>query len=159
MVTITGGGFSNISGQISPNPSLDDNDSKFLDFDMDGDLDMYLLTNRLHGSEESRFITPEIIRNFCIAGQPEEVVEMLQGLAAEGLDAIKAAATENELDGVLVCACSERANTDEFLSLGFSTAGMYRVPFREHCTWSHEAGDEGQEYLILSSRDLLAIVG
>jgi quinone-modifying oxidoreductase subunit QmoB len=67
--------------------------------------------------------------------------------AREGLDAIKAAATESELDGILVCACSERTKTEEFLSLGYSTAGMYRVPFREHCTWSHEAGDEDTQML------------
>ena len=34
------GSFTNISNQISPNPSLDDNDSKFLDYDYDGDLDL-----------------------------------------------------------------------------------------------------------------------
>ena len=33
------GAFTNVSSQISPNPSLDDNDSKFFDFDNDGDLD------------------------------------------------------------------------------------------------------------------------
>src|SRR5690606_11021579 len=27
--------------------------------------------------DEARFVTPEIIRNFCIAGQPEEIVEQL----------------------------------------------------------------------------------
>jgi quinone-modifying oxidoreductase, subunit QmoB len=46
-----------------------------------------------------------------------------------------------------VCACSERVKTEEFLSLGYSTAGMYRVPFREHCTWSHPAGDEDTQAL------------
>ncbi len=34
------GNYANISGQISPNPSLDDNDSKFFDYDNDGDLDL-----------------------------------------------------------------------------------------------------------------------
>lgn len=34
------GGFTNISSQISPNPTLDDNDSKFFDYDNDGDLDL-----------------------------------------------------------------------------------------------------------------------
>jgi 5,10-methylenetetrahydromethanopterin reductase len=38
--------------------------------------------------EEARFVTPEIIRNFCIAGRPAEVVEQLQALAVEGLDEI-----------------------------------------------------------------------
>jgi hypothetical protein len=31
--------YTNISGEISPNSSIDDNDSKFLDYDNDGDLD------------------------------------------------------------------------------------------------------------------------
>ncbi len=39
-------------------------------------------------ADEARFVTPEIIRNFCLAGHPEEVVEQLQSLAAEGLDEI-----------------------------------------------------------------------
>ena len=38
--------------------------------------------------EEARFITPEIIRNFCIAGQPDEIVERLKSLETEGLDGI-----------------------------------------------------------------------
>ena len=38
--------------------------------------------------DEARFITPEIIRNFCIAGQPDEIIERLRGLEAQGLDAI-----------------------------------------------------------------------
>jgi 5,10-methylenetetrahydromethanopterin reductase len=38
--------------------------------------------------EEAHFITPEIIRNFCIAGQPEEIVERLRELEAQGLDGI-----------------------------------------------------------------------
>lgn len=37
---------------------------------------------------EVRFITPEIIGNFCIAGHPSEVVDQLRDLAAEGLDEI-----------------------------------------------------------------------
>ena len=36
------GAFANISGQISPNQSLDDNDSKFFDYDNDGDLDLII---------------------------------------------------------------------------------------------------------------------
>jgi len=38
--------------------------------------------------DEARFITPEIIRNFCIAGHPEEIVEQLRGLEKQGLDAV-----------------------------------------------------------------------
>ncbi|MCA9291455.1 MAG: VCBS repeat-containing protein [Phycisphaerales bacterium] len=36
------GSFTNVSSQISPNPNQDDNDSKFLDIDDDGDLDMLI---------------------------------------------------------------------------------------------------------------------
>ncbi len=38
--------------------------------------------------DEARFITPEIIRNFCIAGQPEDIVEQLRELERQGLNAI-----------------------------------------------------------------------
>lgn len=37
---------------------------------------------------EARFITPEIIRNFSIAGQPEEIVERLRELEKDGLHGI-----------------------------------------------------------------------
>ena len=38
--------------------------------------------------EEARFVTPELIKAFCIAGEPDDIVEQLQALEAEGLDAI-----------------------------------------------------------------------
>ncbi|MFO0784615.1 MAG: FG-GAP-like repeat-containing protein [Phycisphaerales bacterium] len=38
----TGTTWTNISANISPNPSVDDNDSRFLDFDNDGDLDLIM---------------------------------------------------------------------------------------------------------------------
>ena len=38
--------------------------------------------------EEARFITPEMIRNFCIAGHPEEIVDQLHGLEKQGLNAV-----------------------------------------------------------------------
>jgi 5,10-methylenetetrahydromethanopterin reductase len=38
--------------------------------------------------DEARFITPEIIRNFCIAGHPEEIVVQLRDLEQQGLDGI-----------------------------------------------------------------------
>ncbi len=38
--------------------------------------------------EEARFITPEMIKTFTIAGQPEEMVEQLRSLERQGLDAI-----------------------------------------------------------------------
>ena len=39
-------------------------------------------------AEEARFITPEIIKTFCIAGQPEEMIEQLTELEAQGLTGI-----------------------------------------------------------------------
>ncbi len=65
----------------------------------------------------------------------------------EGLEAIKKCASGNELNGILVAACTERAKTSEFASLGFDSSGMYRLAFREHCTWSHPAGDEDTQML------------
>ncbi|MFY0611842.1 MAG: LLM class flavin-dependent oxidoreductase [Hyphomicrobiaceae bacterium] len=37
---------------------------------------------------EARFITPEMIKKYCIAGQPEEIVDQLRGLEAQGLNGI-----------------------------------------------------------------------
>ncbi|MGK0170452.1 MAG: 5,10-methylenetetrahydromethanopterin reductase [Gammaproteobacteria bacterium] len=37
---------------------------------------------------EAKFLTPEIIRTFCIAGQAEEIVEQLTALEAQGLTGI-----------------------------------------------------------------------
>ncbi len=38
----TGTAWTNISTSITPNPAIDDNDSRFFDIDMDGDLDMVI---------------------------------------------------------------------------------------------------------------------
>ena len=38
--------------------------------------------------EEARFITPDIIKAFTIAGQPDEMVEQLKTLEKQGLDAV-----------------------------------------------------------------------
>jgi len=38
--------------------------------------------------DEERFITPEIIRNFCLAGQPHEIIERLHELEGEGLHGV-----------------------------------------------------------------------
>lgn len=46
--------------------------------------------------EEARFVTPDMIKAFCIAGQPEEIVEQLRELEKQGLDAISFITTEDE---------------------------------------------------------------
>ena len=63
--------------------------------DFHGKRDAARAHQKLHAShysyldpEEARFVTPEMIRNFCIAGQPEEIVEQLRDLEGQGLDAI-----------------------------------------------------------------------
>lgn len=38
--------------------------------------------------EEARFVTPEMIEVFCIAGHPEELIDRIRGLEAQGLDAL-----------------------------------------------------------------------
>jgi 5,10-methylenetetrahydromethanopterin reductase len=38
--------------------------------------------------DEARFVSPEIIRAFCIAGEAEEIVEQLEALEAQGLTGI-----------------------------------------------------------------------
>jgi 5,10-methylenetetrahydromethanopterin reductase len=38
--------------------------------------------------DEARFVTPEMIRTFCIAGQPDEIIERLKDLESQGLNAI-----------------------------------------------------------------------
>ncbi len=50
---------------------------------------------RAHGThygsldpDEARFVTPEMIRTFCIAGQPGDIVEQLTDLRGQGLDGI-----------------------------------------------------------------------
>jgi quinone-modifying oxidoreductase subunit QmoB len=62
--------------------------------------------------------------------------------AAEGLEAIKSSVSENELDGILVAACSERVKTEEFASLTADGPVIFRSAIRDHCTWSHEKGHE-----------------
>ena len=39
-------------------------------------------------SEEARFVTPDLIRAFCIAGQPDDIIEQLESLEREGLNGI-----------------------------------------------------------------------
>lgn len=37
---------------------------------------------------EARFVTPEMIKRFCIAGHPEEIVEQIRGLEKQGLNGL-----------------------------------------------------------------------
>ena len=60
----------------------------------------------------------------------------------EGLQAVRDSVAENELNGILVAACSERAKTAEFAALADDGPAMFRVAIRDHCTWSHEPGHE-----------------
>ena len=62
--------------------------------------------------------------------------------APEGLEAIRGSVADNGLNGILVAACSERAKTQEFAALTEGGPSMFRAALREHCTWSHEAGNE-----------------
>lgn len=39
-------------------------------------------------ADEARFVTPEMIRTFCVAGHASEVIEQLRDLESEGLDGI-----------------------------------------------------------------------
>lgn len=46
--------------------------------------------------QEARFVTPELIKAFCIAGQPEEIAEQLRALEKQGLNAISFIAPEDQ---------------------------------------------------------------
>lgn len=66
---------------------------EYMDFHLSRDeATRHLALHQSHYSyldpDEARFITPEIIRNFCIAGHPEEIVEQLRGLESQGLNGI-----------------------------------------------------------------------
>jgi quinone-modifying oxidoreductase subunit QmoB len=68
----------------------------------------------------------------------------------EGLAAVRAAVEEENLDGVLVAACSSRAKIDEFRLGG--NALVERASLREMVVWSHPAGEEDTQML---AEDLL----
>lgn len=71
------GAYTDISANISPNPTVDDNDSKFLDYDNDGDLD--LIVARLGG-------TAERIYNNNGVGVFTEVTGLITALSDSTLD-------------------------------------------------------------------------
>lgn len=55
------GSFTNCSSQITPNPNIDDNDSKFFDYNNDGDLDLIVgslgPTERIYSNNGAGFFT------------------------------------------------------------------------------------------------------
>ena len=63
----------------------------------------------------------------------------------EGLEAIKNTVTENELDGILVAACSDRAKTTEFKALTIDGPSMFRIALREHCAWPLKNAEEDED--------------
>ena len=65
--------------------------------------------------------------------------------APEGLEAIKSAIAENELNGILVAACSERAKTKEFNALTVDGPSMFRVALREHCAWPLKNAEDDED--------------
>ncbi|MCZ6612706.1 MAG: FG-GAP-like repeat-containing protein, partial [Planctomycetota bacterium] len=94
------GSFTNVSGQISPNTSLDDNDSKFFDYDNDGDLD--LIIARL-GSGGERIYNNDGHGNFT------QVAGVIQIISDSSLDLMVADLTnDGRLD--IVTAQGESGN-------------------------------------------------
>jgi len=73
------GGYTNVSAQIVPNPNVDDNDSKFYDYDMDGDLDLFVA--RLGGSAER-------IYNNNGSGLFTEVTGLITSVSDSSLDIV-----------------------------------------------------------------------
>jgi quinone-modifying oxidoreductase subunit QmoB len=73
---------------------------------------------------------------------------------AEGLEAIKAAISENDLDGILVAACSERVKTSEFNSLTVDGPAMFRTAIREYCAWPLKEAEEDEDK-TLCAKDMV----
>jgi len=65
----------------------------------------------------------------------------------EGIKAIRDAAAEHSLDGVLIAACSERSKREAFKGFEADDKGLYRVSLREQVAWSHPAGEEDTRML------------
>ena len=69
-----------------------------------------------------------------------------------GIKAVRDAAAEHSLDGVLIAACSERSKREAFRGFEGDDKGLYRVSLREQVAWSHPAGEEDTRML---AEDLL----
>lgn len=80
------GTWTNVSSQISPNPNVDDNDSKFFDYDNDGDLD--LIVARIGG-------TPERIYNNDGNGNFTQVNGLISNVIDSTMDIMVADLTGN----------------------------------------------------------------
>jgi quinone-modifying oxidoreductase subunit QmoB len=63
----------------------------------------------------------------------------------EGLEALETAVKDENLDGVVIAACSSRAKIDEFRLDG--KIAVERVSLREMVTWSHPKGEEDTQML------------
>jgi quinone-modifying oxidoreductase subunit QmoB len=70
--------------------------------------------------------------------------------APEGLEAIKSTVAENELDGILVAACTERVKTKEFNALTADGPSMFRMAVREHCAWPLKNAEEKEDTTMLA---------
>ncbi|RYD03788.1 hypothetical protein N752_17010 [Desulforamulus aquiferis] len=64
--------------------------------------------------------------------------------SAEGVELIKAAVEEKDMDGIIIAGCSNRVNADVFK---FPGVLVDRVNLREQCIWVHEADDEDTQML------------
>jgi quinone-modifying oxidoreductase subunit QmoB len=73
---------------------------------------------------------------------------------SEGLEAIKNTVAENDLDGILVAACSERAKTQEFNSLTIDGPAMFRTAIREHCVWPLKEAEDDEDK-TLCAKDMV----
>lgn len=106
------GNYTNESFRLSPNPTVDDNDSKFFDYDDDGDLD--LIVARLGGSSER-------IYNNNGSGSFTQVNGLITSISDSSLDVMVA---DINNDGVLdiVSAQGESGNFRNRLYIGTGPA-------------------------------------
>jgi quinone-modifying oxidoreductase subunit QmoB len=63
----------------------------------------------------------------------------------EGLEAIKNTVSENDLNGILVAACSERAKNKEFAALTVDGPSIFRTAIREYCAWPLKDAEEDED--------------
>jgi quinone-modifying oxidoreductase subunit QmoB len=75
--------------------------------------------------------------------------------SVEGLAAIRETIGKEELDGLIIAACSHRAKTQEF-RLQDAGCAVERVCLREQVVWSHPKGEEDTQML---AEDLLRMGG